>query len=201
MTPIYDEYQQRLHGSWIDTQGHLQFLHETVLKYKKPVVIELGVHVGNTTSALLSGVELSDGELWSCDIDDVTKKVPTTFTQSPRWRFFHGDDVGEQILSQLPKQCDVLFIDTSHTYEHTLAELEAYIPRVKSDGVALLHDTHYAGWALPELPAPTGAVGQALSKYCQDHGLTWEDRYIIPEDSPPGIDGPGFFGLGILRIT
>src|SRR5690348_17788993 len=41
---------------------------------------------------------------------------------------------------------DVFFLDTSHEYDHTLAELRAYMPRVAPGGVALFHDTNIIGW-------------------------------------------------------
>ena len=35
----------------------------------------------------------------------------------------------------------MLFIDTSHAYEHTLAELRKFVPLVAPGGTVLLHDT------------------------------------------------------------
>ena len=60
-----------------------------------------------------------------------------------RWTFIHGSDMDPDIYAKLPPEVDVLFIDTSHEYQHTLDELDAYVPRVVKGGVVLLHDTQF----------------------------------------------------------
>jgi predicted ThiF/HesA family dinucleotide-utilizing enzyme len=87
---------------------------------------------------------------------------------------------------------DLLFIDTSHYYEHTLQELRTYVPRVRPGGTVLMHDTEltreqitaYEGRALdgPGIP-----VAQALDDYCAETGLTWTNT-------------AGCFGLGRIDI-
>lgn len=181
------EYQRRVaDGWWIDTRGHLPFLHQTALSYEMPVIIELGVDVGNTTSALLSAVEQVNGMLWSCDIADASVKVPAEFVASPHWHLLHGDDCSLEILKQMPDQCEVLYVDTDHTTEHTLAVMNAYVPRVKPGGIALFHDTE---WEYPatQLPGPTSTVAAGITQYCEEHNLTWENHH-------------GYYGLGVVRL-
>ncbi len=182
-----EEYQRRLNGPWCDTKDHLRFLFEAVMGYFSPVVIELGVHVGNTTSALLAAAELTNGVLWSADVAaDTPELVPPEFLASPVWHLLIGDDCSPEVLAQMPVACDVLFVDSFHTTEHTLAVMEAYIPRVLPGGVALFHDTE---WEHPDvqLPGPTGVVAAGIMQYCSRHGLTWENH-------------PGCYGLGVIRL-
>ena len=40
-----------------------------------------------------------------------------------RWRILHGDDLDPAVQLYLPTHADLLFIDTSHTYEQTAGEL------------------------------------------------------------------------------
>ena len=165
------EYQDRL-IPWSDIQGHMPFLADTVAGYEQPVVIELGVRSGQSTSALLAGLA-GAGELWSVDIDPA--QVPAHWHDLPEWRFLQADDVSEQAQQWLPAACDVLFIDTSHETRHTLTELRLYVPRVKAGGVVLLHDTE---WAPPStmLPGPGGMVTDALNAYAAETGLSWSNR-------------------------
>jgi cephalosporin hydroxylase len=125
-----NEYNRRL-ATWSDIVDHLPRLFEEACR-PNVVVIELGVRGGNSTSAFMAAAELHDGHVWSVDIDD----CPGPWGE--RWTFIKGDDM--DVVDQLP-ECDVLFIDTSHHYSHTLAELKAYVPKVKDGGVVLLHDT------------------------------------------------------------
>src|SRR5271155_718550 len=99
LSPVRAEYECRLADPSIDSHGHLEFLHGTVLSYREPVVIELGVAHCNTTSALLSAAEQVGGTLWSCDLPDAEHlKVPQEFRDSPNWRFLLGDDTSQRIL-------------------------------------------------------------------------------------------------------
>src|SRR5438093_13232063 len=104
-------YHSRL-AVWSDIQDHLEFLLAAVVTYEKPQVIELGVRSGNSTAALLAGCEKSGGWLHSADIE--SPDVPTDWYAGP-WSFMRGDSVSEAVLHWMPAQCDVLFVDTSHT--------------------------------------------------------------------------------------
>jgi cephalosporin hydroxylase len=93
----------------------------------------------------------------------------------------------EAVQALLPAEVDVLFIDTSHEYGHTLAELRAYMPRVTPGGVALFHDTRIFGtWSGEGDTIPP--VARALDGYCAEAGLSWEN-----------LDGE--YGMGIIRVS
>lgn len=179
-----EEYQRRL-AVWSDIQDHLEYLYATVCSYEKPVVVELGVRSGNSTAAFLAGVEAAGGHLWSCDIED--PDVPQEWLSNPLWTFIKGDDV--LVQNALPEAIDVLFIDTSHEYGHTLEELRVYEPRVNPGGIVLCHDTQ---WEYPStsLPDASGPVAGALDAYCREAKLTWANRN----------SDPGFYGLGVIPI-
>lgn len=185
-------FEERVAGPWNDIQDHMQFLHDTVLGYTAPRVIELGVRYGNSCCALLSAALKAGGEMWSCDVNP--PYVPPGWEQVAGWHFLLGDSVSPQVLRDMPEQADVVFIDTSHTFSQTVAELRAYVPRVAPGGVVLLHDTQwrFIYEARPQdvaLPEPGGFVAEALDAYCAETGLTWQNR----------LSGPTFYGLGVIR--
>lgn len=161
------------------------FIHEAVRSFAEPRVIELGVRSGNSTSAILAALEDVGGHLWSCDIN--APDVPEVWHDSPLWTFLLGDDLDMQL--KMPDPCDVLFIDTSHTYHQTLAELRAYVPKLRSGGLALFHDTQ---WLYPNisLPAPGGPVTEALDVFCAETGAEWKNRDSLE----------GYYGLGVMHV-
>lgn len=167
---------------WSDIQGHMAFLRGAV---SKPgcVVIELGVRSGNSTVSFLAGLP-DDGELWSCDISP--PEVPQEWHSDERWHFFQGDDMNPEIQAAMPAGCDVFFLDTSHEFQHTLAELRAFVPRVRPGGMVLCHDTQFFPPG-QDCGEPRGEVAQALNTYCAETGLTWSNR-------------PGYYGLGVIEI-
>ncbi len=105
-------------NEWVDMAPH----YPTLIRYAREcdVIIEWGVRGGVSTWALLEGLK-DGGTLWSVDIDECV--VPPRVSSDPRWRFLIGDDLDPLIQAQLPPVCDLVFIDTSHTYEQTAGEL------------------------------------------------------------------------------
>lgn len=179
---VAEDYMERL-GAWSDIRGHLEFMYKTVIGYRRPRVIELGVRTGVSTCALLAGAIEVQGKLWSVDVDE--PRVPESWLAEPDWTFIRGDDLTGPVIDALPRRCQVLFVDTLHDFDHVLAELAVYMPRLTRDGVALVHDTE---WDVGDrqLEGPTGPVARALDDYCARHELTWGNR-------------PGSYGMGVIR--
>lgn len=186
MSPA-SEYRRRLNMK-TDIQQHMWYLHSTVLSYAAPVVIELGVGWGNSTSALLAAVTEADGMLWSVDRGEVRKTgmIPDDWWGDAHWKFLQADDLSEEAGEWLPGRCDVLFVDSDHSYEHVLATLETHMPRVRPGGIALFHDTQFRHPAT-DLGEPTGDVARALDDYCARQELAWVNR-------------AGSYGLGVVRL-
>ena len=159
-----------------DIALHLPFLYDSA---QGSTVIELGVRTGNSTAAFLA----AGAEVWSADTGDPS--VPAEWRENPRWHFLLGDDLSPEILAGLPAAADIVFIDTAHTYDHTLAELRAYAPR--AGRLVLLHDTQWVPGGI-DGGTPTGEVARALDGYCVEAGLSWENR-------------PGSYGLGVIRVA
>lgn len=183
----WDLYQDRLHR-WSDIQEYMPFLHEMALKH--PRILELGTRSGNSTIAFLAAVEKNGGHLTSVDIS------PQPMGPHPQWTFIQGDDMSQEVWDKLPFSSklvfdgfDLVFIDTSHYYEHTLQECRRFIPLIYPGGIALFHDTrlfmhpHEYEWHEDVPP-----VRKALDDYCAETGRTWEEL-------------PGEYGLGIIQIA
>jgi predicted O-methyltransferase YrrM len=174
MTPLQAGYRERAAMDH-DIKAQMPVLYAWA-RLPGARIIELGVRGGNSTAALLAGIEQSGGELWSVDINE--PGTPAEWGGLPFWHLLVADDTSEQAVAFCPGDVDVLFIDTSHFYPHTLQELRLYVPKVKPGGVVLLHDTDRAEW--PD-------VGKSLDEYCGETGLTWYDH-------------PWWHGLGVIEV-
>ena len=119
-----------------DINEHLEELHDAVIRLQARTVIELGVRHGNSTIALLHALELTQGHLWSVDMVKQWNGIPMD-----RWTFIEGSDINESVMAMLPSEADIIFVDTSHMYRHTLAEIQAYRERVRPGGMMIFHDT------------------------------------------------------------
>ena len=180
-----DLYRQ-VSGEPSDIRDHLPYLLNCATA--RPVIVELGVRTGRSTAALLLGAHWSKGHVWSVDVNP--PDVDPIRLQDPRWSFAQCESTSSQAQVFAPAEIDLLFVDTSHDYGQTVAELAVWVPRVKRDGgIVLLHDTQWDHGDV-SLPEPVGPVALALDAYTAQHGLTWYNR-----DSPPGL-----YGLGVIEL-
>ena len=164
-----------------DINEHLPVLHALVLELNARHVIELGTRSGVSTVAFLYALETTGGTLTSVDIDDAPPIAP-----QPNWTFVRGDDRHPSVYTQL-QPADIVFIDTSHHYGHTVTELNMYRWLVKPGGRIVLHDTELAwpeGASRVDGPYP---VKRAVEEFCADTGYRWAS---LPNNN----------GLGIVEI-
>jgi predicted O-methyltransferase YrrM len=167
----FERYQHWL-VEWSDVRDHLPILYQASHGF----VLELGVRAGVSTAALLAGVENAGGMVWSVDRDDCSP----VFAGHPQWRFIQADslDVATIEAAGIPYALDCLFIDTVHTADRTLRELEVWGSRVVPGGVILLHDT--------DDPSTMPGVRDAMEAFCAAGGLT-------------PLYHTGSYGLGEIR--
>lgn len=179
MMDLESEFALRSGYQASDIHAHLGYMRDLVVELGALVVIELGVRAANSTVAWLAGLEATGGYLWSVDV-----AAAMTAIDHDRWTFVQGDDMHPAVMADLPPKADILFIDTSHQYQHTLAELRLYGPLVRAGGRIVLHDTELAhpdGDPDPE-PYP---VRRAIEDWCAETGHEWEER-------------TGCWGLGVI---
>jgi cephalosporin hydroxylase len=179
VTTLADEYE-RVCATPSDIYLHLPRFVAMVLERDAQHVIELGTRTGVSTIAWLDGLSQTGGRLTSVDIDE-----RPAIGEFEHWSFIQGDDLDPDVVAQLD-ECDILFLDTSHLYDHTVAELRIYRHLVRPGGILVCHDTMLER---PEgAPArPRFPVACAIEEFCRDEGLQWRN---IPE----------CWGLGVIQL-
>ena len=133
--------------AWNSEPSVSAFLGELAFRLSAPVVVELGCFVGWTSAHFALGLRAAGhgGQLWCVDYDrrflDAARSNLTRHSLAEPVQFLEGLSLDPHILAALPPLIDLLFIDTSHAYEPTLAELAAYAPRLSPGGLIVLHDS------------------------------------------------------------
>lgn len=142
--PELQEIEARASSQPTDICDHLATLFAEAVAAHPKLIVELGVRGGESTFALERAAKLSDAHLLDIDLDDCA--AAGTYAKRS---FVRRDDVA--FAQEFPAWCashalapviDVLFIDTSHLYDHTREELRAWVPFLASRGKLLLHDTN-----------------------------------------------------------
>lgn len=143
--PELREIEQRGATYPSDISDHLGTIFSEALAAQPHLIVELGVRGGESRFVFERVAKLTGATLVSADIDDCSQAC----SQSPRLHFVRGDDV--QFAAGFAEWCrersvdpriDVLFIDTSHLYEHTVQEINAWFPLLAAKSKVIFHDTN-----------------------------------------------------------
>ena len=178
MVTLDDLYKDVIkHPMNMSVFGEKDIITNLLIAMNTQQMIELGVQTGQSTIIFLKALQSTGGKLWSCDVDPLHGRIATIDPQ-PNWTFTKGNDLDTVV--DAPEDCDVIFIDTFHQYEHTIKEIKAYKKHLKPGGIFLLHDT----WN-PEFYGVTMAIGYFLQYYKGSHFYNFEQNY-----------GLGVFSLG-----
>jgi hypothetical protein len=123
---------------------HLETLFVESLSLKPRLIVELGVAHGESTRALAQVAQLCGATLVSVDLNDCSRALDWE-----EWNFIQKDDL--EFAWEFEAWCrerqinpviDVLFIDTSHYFDHTLKEIRAYFPFLADHAKVFFHDTN-----------------------------------------------------------
>jgi predicted O-methyltransferase YrrM len=183
-----DDAYEFVTTQWNDVQENIPALEQHVKEVgtePNTKIIELGVRAAISTIVFLHALE-PDDELWSVDIAWPTGPLLPALNQS-NWVFTRGDDLDLAIVDTLPKTVDLVFIDTVHSYLHTMAELEMYERRVRDGGRILLHDTELEQpeTAPHDEPYPVRRAAEEFAASCD----------LKFENDPTG------YGLGCIYVS
>lgn len=127
-----------------DVSDHLETLFIESLSIKPKLIVEIGVRGGESTFVLERVAKLCGSKLVSVDIEDCSD-----VSSYEDWIFVQKDDI--EFAKEFESWCkkhkiepkiDILFIDTSHLFEHTFQEIKSWFPFLSSKSKVFFHDTN-----------------------------------------------------------
>ncbi|MGB7844944.1 MAG: class I SAM-dependent methyltransferase [Candidatus Acidiferrum sp.] len=127
-----------------DISDHLVTLFLESMAIRPRLIVELGVRTGESTFVFERVAGLCGSNLVSVDIHDCL-----AISSYGNWLFEKDDDI--EFAKRFESWCgqhnikpdiDVLFIDTSHLFEHTVAEIEHWFPFLSDKSKVIFHDTN-----------------------------------------------------------
>lgn len=149
-----------LMGQGHDISEHLGLLRGLAMDNDVSKIVEIGFRDGVSATALASS-----GKSLTCyDIEPCVKGVAKLRAIAPNFWFVRDDSLKVTI----PK-CELLHIDSLHTYTHLLAELRAHADR-SSKWIAL-HDT--ATFANKGKDGSTPGLLDAVALFLKENLATW----------------------------
>ncbi|MBF0266083.1 MAG: cephalosporin hydroxylase family protein [Gammaproteobacteria bacterium] len=134
----------------------IQSLQEIIWQVKPDLIIETGIAHGGSlifSSSMLCLLEdanlIEKGDVLGIDIDirKHNKKAIIEHPLSKRITMIEGSSVDTEIIDQVHKFAEnksniLVMLDSNHTHEHVLAELQAYAPLVSVNSYCVVADTY-----------------------------------------------------------
>jgi hypothetical protein len=136
--------------SW---HGHVYFVHDLISEIKPSNIVELGVHKGDSLFSMaqscndlnckttLYGIDHWKGDSQAGKVDD--EIFSNVFNISKN--YFKNvtlikSSFDDALKSFDDDSLDIIHIDGYHSYEASKNDFESWIPKLKEDGVLLMHD-------------------------------------------------------------
>lgn len=90
------------------------FIEDQIQNLQNIKIIEFGVERGRSTKMFLDLCKKNNGKLFSIDVEDCSNLF-----DDPNWKFFNcRDDNFELLDDKLPKNVDIIYLDTLHEADH-----------------------------------------------------------------------------------
>lgn len=172
-------------------------MQELIWKIKPDLIIETGIAHGGSlifsasmlalldmSEAIESGVTLdpknSKRKVLGIDIDirAHNRAAIEAHPMSSRIQMIQGSSIAPEIIEQVKKvaagyQCVLVCLDSNHTHEHVLAELQAYAPLTSLNSYCVVFDTIIEGMpdeSFPDRPwGPGNNPKTAVWEYLKAH--------------------------------
>ena len=160
-------------------------LYSLALANRSKVIVETGVNnAAGATLWLCLAAHVNLGRYHGVDIDpDALRKAHEKcqkFVTNSQPIFYKGNALDVLPANFQPGTIDLLFVDDDHHRAHVEAEIETFLPLMRSGGLMLFHDV--MGVHEPDVWEPLKARG----------GLRLVEHQHLP--------GQAFGGLGLLKV-
>lgn len=127
-----------------DVNDHLATLFAESLGIAPRLIVELGVRGGETAFVLERIADLYGSRIVLVDIEEcpnVSGSAHVSFVKSDDIEFAERFEAWCAERS-IDSSIDILHIDTSHLYDHTVREINAWFPFLSDRAKVFFHDTH-----------------------------------------------------------
>lgn len=183
MTTIHDQYLAECAYESLDID--IQQLLSLAVGIGAQHVLELGTRSGSSTCAWLAALEQTGGKLTTVDLAE----APRLKHDGIDWVHLVGNDMSAEVMRDIRARgdYDLLFIDTSHHYQHTVDELRTYAAHATGLKLVVCHDYELESpFAKPESDPPF-PVKVAVDEFAAQYGLDV-------------IHFPGLNGLAAIKV-
>jgi len=150
---------------------------ELIAEQRPDVIVDVGTHEGGSAALWATMLEQvnPDGRVISIDIEDLVTSAAELPVVQERVEFLIGSSIDPAIVAEVKRRVGgakaLVILDSLHTREHVLAELEAYSELIAVGGYIVVQDTvpdRYDPRVLANLGYSPGAI-ESFERWAADH--------------------------------
>lgn len=139
---------QQLASSALKPKKYAQLLYRLVKHYQPQTILELGTSLGITTSYLAAANPTAN--ILTIEGSEAIASVATRVFQILQLRNIEQrqgnfEEVLPHVISSLPKDVDLAYIDGNHRYEPTLNYFHQLLPYLNNNSILVFDDIHWSG--------------------------------------------------------
>lgn len=145
-------------------------IQEILVEVRPDYVIETGVLCGGSSLmwASIMAHARGPGEVIAIDVKDATQKASRRRLWKRRVHFIEGSSTDPAVVEEVHrlaagKRC-VVILDSDHTKDHVLAEMDAYADLVPSASYLIVQDGHASTFVPDHGPGPLEAIEEFLAR-------------------------------------
>lgn len=161
-------------------------MQEIIWEVKPDLIIETGIAHGGSLIYYASLLELiGNGEVLGIDIDirEHNRKAIESHPMYKRIKMIEGSSISEEIVEKVKtyaagKKTILVSLDSNHTHEHVLKELQLYSPFVSLNSYLVAFDTIVEYLPNDYVPGKPWSVGDN-PKTAVDEFLSTNDNFVI----------------------
>ncbi len=148
------KYRYTYNFNWLDRPiiqmpEDILMMQEIIFQVKPDLIIETGIAHGGSLIFSASMLEiLGHGEVVGVDIDirQHNREKIEGHHLSNRIKMIEGSSIDKNVISQVYKEAEgkekiIVFLDSNHTHDHVLKELQAYSSLVSQNSYLVVFDT------------------------------------------------------------
>ena len=124
-----------INSSW---KGHAAFGTWLVASKKPELVVDLGTYDGTSALSFASGCEKSNIVTIDKEENEIAKEV---FNGTPNIEY-RISSFADEVKNFEVGSIDILHIDGDHNFDSVFEDAMAWVPKLKIDGVLLIHDVY-----------------------------------------------------------
>jgi len=166
----------------LKTPLDLWIYQEILFEVRPGLVVETGTHLGGSALFLAHMLDLvGDGEIVSIDVRDDPGRP-----EHPRIRYLKGSSADEGVagaaLAGRPeREARLVILDSDHSRDHVLRELELFAPVVSKGSYLIVEDSNVNGHpVLPEHgPGPSEAIAEFLAAHPEFRRDASREKFLL----------------------